>query len=58
MDTRTSLLAKATECFKKVHEAPNYNLSEPQAMRLIALAEAGKGFILLAQELDKPKHLV
>jgi hypothetical protein len=41
----------ATTCLKKVHDSQGYNIDESQALRLNALAEAGRGLVELAKEL-------
>lgn len=45
-------LKMAETCFRQVAESPNLSsMSEAKANRLQALAEAGKGFVMLAQEI-------
>jgi len=50
--TRNEALRSAEECLKKVKDSQGYNLSEAQANRLQALAEAAKGYILLANSMS------
>jgi hypothetical protein len=49
--TRSEALKAAEECFDKVRTSQGYNIGEAQAARLQALAEAGKGYILLANSM-------
>ena len=51
--TRTEALAEAERCLKWVAASTSYNVGENGAMLALAKAEAAKGFIELARELDK-----